>query len=62
MVHCVETAKPAACAKPLMLSTAGREGEIYVKMKGGRVRQGLHNVRVRVRQSIVAFTGVASWR
>ena len=29
-------AKPAACAKPLMLSTLGREGGIYVGKKGGK--------------------------
>ena len=35
--HRQATAKPAACAKPLMLSTLGREPRgIYVGKKGGK--------------------------
>jgi len=33
-------AKPAACAKPLMLSTLGREKGIYVGRKGEREGEG----------------------
>jgi len=38
--HRQAAVKPAACAaKPLMLSTLGREGEIYVGRKGGGGRR-----------------------
>jgi len=36
--HCQVAAKRAACAKPLMLSTLGREKGIYVGRKGRKER------------------------